>query len=228
MRRPGWGFFARPVTSLPPRRGRWRMALAAAIGLIAAHAGAVDTVLRLTSAEFVLDDATSPPPDTASWQPQSLPDNWNRSRPGVGGNAWYRLHFALPRESRELYAFYIPKLSMNAALYLNGALVGSGGRFEEPVARQWNWPQLYSIPSDLLKPGENVLHVRLWAYPNTRGGLSEITLGPDAELRPQYERRVLIQNVLPALCYLALLAVGLFVFALWVRRRAEPTYVYCP
>jgi signal transduction histidine kinase len=196
------------------------------IALISGPGWAADPILRLSAAELILDDTASPPPETAPWQPQSLPDNWNRSRPGVGGNAWYRVQFALPREPDQLHAVYVRKVSMNAAFYVNGTLVGAGGRFEEPVARQWNWPQFYGIPSNLLKQGDNVLHVRLWVYPNSRGGLDEIRLGPEAELRPEYERRVLVQTVLPALCYVAVVAVGLFVFALWVRRRGEPTYVY--
>ena len=31
----------------------------------------------LTQAKIILTDSDSPPPDSALWQPQSLPDNWN-------------------------------------------------------------------------------------------------------------------------------------------------------
>lgn len=179
----------------------------------------------LTGGEFVLDESATPPPDAAAWKPQTLPDNWNLSRPGQGGNGWYRLRFDLPRQPLVLYAVYIPKLSMNAALYINGALIASGGDFKEPMPRHWNRPQFFTVPPALLKPGENILQVRLWAYPNSRGGLGQISIGPEAQLRPHYERLHLVQTLLPQLCNIVAAALGLFAFALWVRRRTEPTYV---
>jgi signal transduction histidine kinase len=172
-----------------------------------------------------MDSGTAPPPDAAPWQPQPLPDNWNLSRPGIGGFGWYRLKFDLPRRPDRLYAIYVRKLSMNAGFYVNGSHLGDGGRFEEPVARHWNRPQFYTIPSNALVAGPNTLYVRLRAYPNSRGGLGEIEIGPEAELRPQYERRLFIQTILPQLCNIVVAALGLFAFALWVRRRTEPTYV---
>ena len=114
---------------------------------------------------------------------------------------------------------------MNAAFYVNGTLLGSGGTFEEPVARQWNRPQFFTIPPALLKPGENILHVRLRAYPNSRAGLGTVTLGPAAELQPAYERRYFLQTILPQLCNIVVACLGVFALALWWRRRAEPTYV---
>ena len=189
-------------------------------------AGAAAAALTLDAAEFVRDDSSAPPPDSASWQPQALPDNWNATRPGEGGNAWYRVRFELPRSPDRLHAIYVRKLSMNAAFHVNGAFLGAGGQFEEPVARHWNRPQYFTIPPELLREGANVLYVRLWAYPNSRGGLGEIELGPDAELRPRYERRYFVQTVLPQLCNIVVAALGVFAFAMWVKRRAEPTYVW--
>jgi signal transduction histidine kinase len=124
------------------------------------------------------------------------------------------------------YALYVRKLSMNAGFYVNGSYIGDGGRFSEPVARHWNRPQFFTIPANELVPGRNTLHVRLWAYPNTRGGLGEIELGPESLLRPEFERRHFIQTILPQLCNIVVAALGMFAFALWVRRRTESTYVY--
>jgi signal transduction histidine kinase len=68
------------------------------------------------------------------------------------------------------------------------------------------------------------LHVRLWAYPNSRGGLGELRLGPEAELHPEYERRYFLQTILPQLCNIVVAAFGVFAFALWVKQR-EAMYV---
>ena len=228
MKRAGWDCSGSrsAATATPPRLAACLIAsLVIWSALVATGSPAENTSLILRAAEFVLDDAPDPPPDAAPWQPQSLPDNWNLSRPGTGGFGWYRVRFDLPRQPDGPYAVYVRKLSMNAAFYLNGSYLGHGGRFEEPVARHWNRPQFYTISPTELVPGGNTLYVRLWAYPNSRGGLGEIELGPEADLRPQYERRLFVQTILPQLCNIVVAALGLFAFALWVRRRAEPTYV---
>lgn len=226
MKRPGWDSSGRAgLREAPRRRGRgaiwWLVAAALGCGLCNAE----EPSLTLTGSEFVLDESATPPSDAAAWKPQPLPDNWNLSRPGQGGNGWYRLRFDLPRQPQDLYAVYVPKLSMNAAFYINGALIGSGGRFEEPMPRHWNRPQFFTVPPDLLKRGDNSIHVRLWVYPNSRGGLGQVSLGPEAQLRPRYERLHFVQTLLPQLANIVVTALGLFAFALWVRRRTEPTYV---
>jgi len=226
MKRPGWGSSGRVCLRQPRgRRGHgaiwWLVAAALGCGLCNAE----EPSLTLTGGEFVLDESATPPSDAAGWRLQRLPDNWNLSRPGQGGNGWYRLRFDLPRRPLDLYAVYVPKLSMTAAFYINGTLIGSGGRFEEPMPRHWNRPQFFTVPPDLLKPGGNVIHVRLWAYPNSRGGLGQVSIGPEAQLRPRYERLHFVQTLLPQLSNIVVAALGLFAFALWARRRTEPTYV---
>jgi signal transduction histidine kinase len=201
------------------------LAFLLALNLLCGLCRADEPAMTLVESDFILDDSTTPPPQTAPWQRQPLPDNWNLSRPGTGGNGWYRLHFHLQQRPEHSYAIYVPKLSMNAAFYVNGALVGSGGHFEEPMPRHWNRPQFFTVSPALLEPGDNVVHVRLWAYPNSRGGLGMVTIGPQAELRPWYERLYFVQTLLPQLCNIVVAALGLFAFALWVRRRTEPTYV---
>ena len=195
------------------------------IALICAPCHGAEDILSLSTADILLDASAGPPSDAQPWAPVQLPDNWNLSRPGQGGQGWYRLRFTLRNQPDELYAVFVRKVSMNAAFYVNGGLLGSGGSFEEPVARHWNRPQFFTIPPALLKSGDNVLHVRLRAYPNSRGGLDSVALGPAAELELAYERRYFLQTVLPQLCNIVVASLGIFALALWWRRRAEPTYV---
>lgn len=207
-------------------RGKWCLLFLAWMALMPEWSRAAEPTLTLDAAEFVLGDSKSPPPDASPWTPQRLPDNWNLSRPGAGGTGWYRLRFELPDRPDSLHVVYVRKLSMNASFYVNGAHFGSGGQFEEPVARHWNRPQFFTIPPHLLRQGPNLLHVRLFAYPNSRGGLGEVRIGPASELRPQYERRYFIQTILPQLCNIVVAALGVFTLALWAKRRTEVTYVY--
>lgn len=196
------------------------------LGLFAAATFAQDPILTLESAEFVLDQSESPPNDSAPWQRLTLPDNWNLSRPGQGGLGWYRLAFDLSPAAHGVQSIYVRKLSMNASFFVNGAFFGSGGTFVEPVARHWNRPLFFTIPPALLKPGRNQLQVRLWAYPNSRGGLDQIEIGPSGDLRLKYERRYFVQTILPQLCNIVVLAQGFIALAIWARRRTESYYIF--
>lgn len=195
-----------------------------ALAAWAPRAHCADAALALNDAQFLLSDADTPPGDSAPWQAVRLPDNWNLTRPGVGGFGWYRLQFVLPQRPQDGWALYVRKLSMNAAFYVNGSFVRSGGRFTEPVARHWNRPLLFAVSPALLRPGMNTIHVRLWAYANSRGGLGELRLGPETLLHPEYEQRYFVQTILPQLCNIVVAAFGVFAFALWLKQR-EALYI---
>lgn len=227
MKPANWVLFGKRAGALRYFTLRVRVAVLVAIVLPLAlpHVGAAQSTLTLRSTQFLLSAAPKPPADTEPWQAQALPDNWNLSRPGVGGFGWYRIRFELPQTPTELHAVYLRKLSMNAAVYVNGEHVGDGGSFDEPVARHWNRPLLFAIAPGLLKSGTNTLDVRLWAYANTRGGLDEIQIGPKTILYSHYEHRYFAQTILPQLCNIVVAALGLFTLAMGVRRRGEITYV---
>ena len=184
-----------------------------------------ESVLKLDSAEFVLDNAESPPPDSAPWKPQSLPDNWRISRPNVGGFVWYRIHFTLPRQPDHPYAIYLPRLILNAAFYVNRAYLGSGGQFEDPVSRNWNRAQYYLITPTLLQSGTNTVSIRLWSYAND-GLLLPVSVGPEAELRPRFEHRYFLQTTLVQLVSWLAAVISFLVLFLWFRRPKDSFYGY--
>src|SRR5262245_61205383 len=74
------------------RRACWWAAVAW-IALLSPPCIGSEDILAIDTAAIVLDASTQPPPDTRAWAPVQLPDNWNLSRPGQGGQAWYRLRF---------------------------------------------------------------------------------------------------------------------------------------
>ena len=187
-----------------------------------------EQVLRLDRAEFVLDDAESPPPDSAAWKPQHLPDNWSVSRPQAIGFGWYRIPFVLVQPPTQLYAVYAPKIAVNAAFYLNGQYLGSGGIFAMPVAmaRNANRPQFFVAAPQLLRSGSNTLYVRLWSAGNVGGGLAAVQVGPEAKLRPLFERRYLFQVQLQQISAALLGFVAVLMLFLWMHRPRDATYGY--
>lgn len=191
--------------------------------LIASSARATE-VLDFRDAEFVMQHGDGPPPDSARWEALSLPDLWNVSRPGVGGDGWYRLRFRLGQVPGQEYAVYLPRLCMNAAAYLNGTFLGDGGSFDEPVARNWNRPLFFLVPPSLLHAGENTLYLRVNSPVYSLGSLSAVQVGPESELRPIYEEKFFLRITLNQTATLIIAAMGLFMLALWVRRRRDTMY----
>ena len=119
-----------------PRRGGgdWHIGLllwllALLLLLLPTMALAADPVLRLDHAEFILSDAAEPPPDSAPWQPQKLPDDWSITRPEASGYAWYRLRFDLAEGPKAQQAIFMLWLRTVGAVYLNGTQVGQDGIF---------------------------------------------------------------------------------------------------
>ena len=69
-----------------------------------------------------------PPAADAPWRPVTLPDAWDSSRPDYQGYVWYRLRFDTPAGWRAPLALYLPSVSMNAQVELNGQLLGLQGQ----------------------------------------------------------------------------------------------------
>jgi len=181
---------------------------------------------ELTEAAILLDASDAPPPDDApGWVPLTLPDEWRRRRPDREGFAWYRLELPGPARADVPYAVYLPSLGMNAAVWVNGEPVGSGGSFEEPVARNFNRPLLFAFPSRLLDRTRNVIHVRLWCYATPHHGyLGPLRVGPAEALRPAFEARRFRQIELARASTLVTGILLLLLVGLWVGSRFAGVY----
>jgi signal transduction histidine kinase len=193
--------------------------------LAAPNAGASEA-LELHNADFVMRTGSAPPTEDARWMHLQLPDLWGVSRPGVGGDGWYRLRFSLRDVPREGQAIYLPHLCMNAAVYLNGVFLGDGGKFDDPIARNWNRPLLFLAPPSLLQTGENILLIRVNSPAFSLGSLYTVYVGPESELRPEYEAKFFWRITFSQTISLVIAAMGLFMLALWHRRRQDAMYGY--
>ncbi|RQW80992.1 MAG: histidine kinase, partial [Geobacter sp.] len=186
--------------------------------------------LELSTADFVLDSANKPPADSADWHPQALPDSWPINHPQAvaqgAQSGWYRFRFQMPSEFDPLQAVYLPKLGLNAAVYLNGRHIGDGGGFTEPYGRNWNRPLLFLVPPGLLRPGENTLHVRLLSHAYTQASLHPVSIGADKRLRPKFERAIFLRVTLNQTASLLIASMGVLMLSLWWWRRQDVAYGY--
>jgi signal transduction histidine kinase len=156
----------------------------------------------------------------ASWRAVTLPDDWRETAPGVG-EVWYRLPFSAGA-SEERLAVYLPAVAMNAAVYVNGRLIGTGGRMTEPVARNANRPLLFPIPARALTAGTNELRVRVVADRTGNGFMAAPAVGALDVLEPVERRATFVRRTLLWSVMVFRLVVALFtatIFALWRRER---------
>jgi signal transduction histidine kinase len=191
----------------------------------AAKPGDEDGAVRLEQAQLALSAAPgAPAPHDPGWEPVSLPDRWRERRPDASGFAWYRLELPGPVAPGEPWALYLPHVNMNAAAWVNGAPVGSGGRFTEPVARNFNRPLYFAFPSDLLERPRNAVEIRLFAYPYLFGELGAPWIGPDSALRRPFEASLRQRTTLAQLATALCLVTVLFCGALWAGSRGDAVY----
>jgi signal transduction histidine kinase len=199
--------------------------IASVAGCAPSEPGAVP-VSPITRASILLTGTSAPPPDDAAWEPVSLPDDWSRTRPQTGGEAWYRVEFDLSSEQRRPLAIFVPRVSMVATPFINGTRLAAGGRFEEPLTRMWYRPQFYWVSPELLRAGRNVFHYRIRCYPDNQGGLSQIYIGaPDpvqAMWQSHWFRQVTSMQITTGITF----ALGLLVLVAWAMLNFSSVYGY--
>lgn len=173
---------------------------------------------------FVHSDSLTPPVD-ADWRPVTLPDGWRQEeRWSSGISGWYRFRLA-DHAPQEPYAIYLYRFSMNAAVYLNDEFVGSGGSFEEPIARNWNRPLLFNLPRSAWRDGDNNLYVHLRVYPGF-GHLAPPAIGPAGLFVDAYHSRFTAQINFAQIAFLIAVLSAAFGIAFWLVDRSSTMYLY--
>ena len=178
-----------------------------------------EEVLQITEAEFSPVNAT---PGEA--RKVRLPDYW-RKRDYWQGEAWYRARLQLNVPPDRLWGIYLPSVGTNAAVYLNGRLLGSGGRMDAPPARNDFRPLYFTISNGMLKPAANLVEIRVVADTACSGYLGPVSLGPDQLLRSVYERGHFIRVTLVRFIFASLL-VSLFYVSVLAGKTRDVIYVH--
>tara|TARA_R110002072_G_scaffold1780_11_gene14872 strand:+ start:4679 stop:6415 length:1737 start_codon:yes stop_codon:yes gene_type:complete len=171
-------------------------------------------------ADFVLS-TTDTPPINADWQPIRLPHLWKQADLD-GRVGWYR--FSLSDQPGDVQqAVYLWRFSMNIAVWINGDFLGDGGRFSEPVARNWNRPFFFRLPQSAWHEGQNYLYVKLMTYPNW-GNLTPLLIGPASELLPLYKQRFFWQILMSQATFYISIITALVAFSLLAADRSSALY----
>ncbi len=199
----------------------WRRALALlAVALLAALPSWLDTLsapptqgaLSLALVGRTVDDPQA--------RAVALPHRWLTGCEDCDV-AWYG--FDLPREQApgEDLALFLADVGHNAAVYFNGRLLGSGGRFAEPAARLGRRALMLPIPPYLWAEGDNQLYVLVKSERARLGRMPVPILAAEASLTPAARWRHWTAQLLPQLVATASALMALVMGLLWVRRRQD-------
>ena len=180
-------------------------------------------VIELTEAEFVQTGETLPPGPAAVWQVVKLADSFRKIPRARNQLGWYRLNFDLTVAPERPQAIYIPRITNNIALHMNGVLLGFSGNLERREM-SWNTAQLFVVPPRMLKAGRNEMLIRLHPDGMRRAGLSRVYIGEDAELRQRFEHRLMLQSTAPKFIAVLLGMTAILSAALWASRRQETVF----
>ena len=172
------------------------------------------------------------PPVNANWAPVQLPDSWNINKRDRGsGFGWYRFRFRHDGTHHDGHeasqrALYIPRITNNVEVFLNGSSFAVSGRLVPDPESSWNRAQYFLVPPSLFKADENVLLIRLHPDGFARAGLSKVYLGDSEALNELFQPRYLIQTTAPQIITGLLAVMALFSIAIWVKRPSESMFLF--
>ncbi|MEM1433717.1 MAG: ATP-binding protein [Pseudomonadota bacterium] len=182
-------------------------------------------LIELTGLERLVADA--PPADLpgplAQWEPVTLPDDWMQSG-YPNGVAWYRYRLDLNVPPGRLWGILLKRVNLNAAVYLNGRLVGQIGAMASPISRNWARALLYSIPSGLMHEGRNELKIKVICHPAGHGMLGRMLMGPRELLVPAERRSQFFNLEVPRFVVALSAMMGLVIGGIWLLRRRDTEY----
>lgn len=166
----------------------------------------------------------------AQWQQVEFPFHW-REREFDTRAVWYRFEVSASdfdmldsSEENEPWGVYIWRLNQTADIWFNGVKIGSGGNSGDKMARYWNTPLYFSIPSSLVET-ENEILIKHFAQ-HSWGSIPAPVIGPESFLRPVHTLRYFVQHDIALSLFVFVLVTGLFSFSVWLYRPSEPQYFW--
>lgn len=161
---------------------------------------------------------------TDQWQPVSLPHDWYQSQQRTQ-QIWYSTKIHLPRITQSsVWALYLPSVTHNAAVYLNGTWIGQGGDFNDPVSRHHNEPLLFPFSSTLLKEGENQLLIRVKASHPKQGLFDAFYVAPLNQLEKAYWWKRIVRVDVVQWLTLIMYSMAALLLVFWLVRPQDKIY----
>ncbi len=102
--------------------------------------------------------------DDSDWETIRVPSSWeNEGFYGYNGYAWYRKEFQLPDKINSSVVFLdLGAIDDVDQTFINGNLIGASGTFPPDYQTAYYANRKYPVPIKYLKPGKNVIAVRVF------------------------------------------------------------------
>lgn len=195
--------------------------------LLPSEATATQETLVIEQAKVTYADTTTPPDFTHAFIVK-LRHFWDKE--GFYGHAWYQVTFpTVSIENLQTWAIYLPQINMNAEVWLNDVMIGSGGRMIPPITRNWHSPLLFTVPTKLLNPvGEklNTIHIHVVSFANRHGNLGEVRIGLEKDLRPIFNTEKFNSVTVRIIGSTLIFVLVIMLLPIWVKRRNSVYFWY--
>ncbi|MGJ8688964.1 MAG: ATP-binding protein [Gammaproteobacteria bacterium] len=170
------------------------------------------------------------PPQSAPWQPATLPYNTREKsaiedpRAQDSSYIWFRFYVNNPMDN-DAHGLYFWRFNLAIDVYFNSHLLASSPQSEGWETMSWNHPMLVPIQAPSWQQGKNEVLVRVTRSP-WGGNLAPIVYGDMKSLTPLYESRMLRQVELNEILLILGIGLCLMSFMLWVVRPRETVYLW--
>ncbi|HYD32506.1 MAG TPA: hypothetical protein VEB64_16815 [Azospirillaceae bacterium] len=219
------------VSSLPHRPTRmWYAALILSLllPLLVAIGVSKEQALPSGIAPLFIHDALLGQAE-AVWKPVTLPEDCPIAAPSARSSeqcdAVFRLGYRHDPADGHLPVLYISSFQGRLDISLNGVRLASGPWQQAGAYVSVAVPMLIPLPAPLLRPGDNEVEIVLTKRGFISGFLDRVAIGPDARLRPDYDRRVFLVTMLPRMIDGWQIAMGLAMFVMWLARPREQAFL---
>ena len=181
--------------------------------------------LEIKTAYVVSSDARTPEQlKTDEKQMVSLPD-WGSAEKLQTTSLWYLVNLKHQPGQPLKKAIYLPRVSQNIEVFLNGKWLGDGGNMVSPITRNRNNTLLFSFDSSSLK-ANNVLAIHLVGQHDSRTYLGGLFVGPQESLRAHAELNNYLRIDLSTTITLCMLLTSILVSVLWILRQSDTYYLF--
>jgi signal transduction histidine kinase len=197
-------------------------------------------VLHVTQARVLLEQpqgAFAAPPQrlatdaiVGEWRSVALPYTWPRAViPGSDGQAvrttWVEIGLDGVAPAPGGTALYLPRWQTIGRIAVYGddrLLYRSMG---DTVWNGFNHPLLLPLDAEGTAPLPRTVRVRIDSIAEAGGAVSTAWIGPPSALTPRFDLRRLLQARVSEVMSVAVMGLGLFALAVWLRRRHEQAYL---
>ena len=158
----------------------------------------------------------------------SLPHRWDKSFPRQEGTATYLLDMPALSATSSDVVLYIPRLGNQVQLFMRRAgqreALQSFGTLSKADFDAAKSPQWIALPANLKLPsGTWQLEIQMTAQSGRYAGLSSVSYGDAAALRPAYAKNYFWRQTSSQIIVLSLGFLGLLAAGFWWRLR-EPSF----